>query len=156
MLASLIDGKTEEEKFRMLPITFLLPIKNHWSFPQTTIYQFEVKKKKLFLFQHFHKTLFSPRHLRPKFLSKQFFHTRGRTKSLVVRRAASFRARRRQNHEDSDSSFPPGSGVSGCDDDEAEEAASSLTAPWDRDRPRPGGSFMPSCSAISTWSPGWM
>lgn len=49
--------------------------------------------------------------------------------------------------------FPPGSGVSDWEEEEAELAASSVV-PWER-RPRPGGSFMPSCSAISTWSPGW-
>lgn len=53
----------------------------------------------------------------------------------------------------------PGSGVSGRGDgDDADEAASSLVAPWhsddDDDGPRPGGTFMPSCSAISAWSPG--
>lgn len=50
----------------------------------------------------------------------------------------------------------PGSGVSECDEEEAEDAPSSLMAAWDRLIPRPGGSFIPSCSAISTWSPGWM
>ncbi len=47
----------------------------------------------------------------------------------------------------------PGSGVSEWEEEEAELAPSSgPRPPWDSS-PLPGGSFMPSCSAISTWSP---